>query len=229
MRGHVAHALISVVVLLLSIANVTEAKAQTATPTKSGAKTSWVGTPPPSDCTIDPMEINALVDALRPASAPSDLEAFPLDIASEAELPVGEPADAAVVEAASAAFWEAASCLNGGDFPRFLACFSPEGLNRLVLGFLTALGRAPGPLTEQELTDLKANMTVSFAATPQALVEEEQARIDAIRDERMLPDGRLLFIVDGTVTAEASLYVVFRLVDERWFVEAIGQIGSVPE
>jgi hypothetical protein len=228
MRGHLAHALVSAVVLLLSLTAAAPAMAQTATPAKSGARTSWVGTPPSSDCTVEPLGIDALVDALAPTAAPSDPEEFPLDVASEADLPTGEPADPDMVDAASADFWEAAACINAGDFPRFFASFTPEGLNGLVLGFLTASGRAPGPLTEQELTELEANVSVAFAATPVPLAGGDQARIDAIRDARMLPDGRLLFVVDGTVTADASLYVVFRLVDDRWLIDAIGQIGYVP-
>ena len=53
--------------------------------------------------------------------------------------------------------------------------------------------------------------------------------LDAIRDARVLSDGRLLFLADGALGEDATLFVVFREIDGRWLIDGIGQIGEFPE
>jgi hypothetical protein len=229
MRGYLTLSRLAAVVafLLLIVTTAGAAVAKNPTPTLSGAKTSWVGSPPPSDCTVEPLTVDAIVDAVS-APVAAEEDAFPLTVPSETDLPKGTPADDAAVDAASARLWEAVACINGGDAGGFFACFSPEGIRALFIGILGVMGRASGPLTEQELTDLEANFTAALAVTPEALAEEDWARIASIRDARMLPDKRLLLLVDGTLGEEATVYAVFRLVEEQWLIDAFGQIGIFP-
>jgi hypothetical protein len=228
MRCSIVHAILGKVVVILSLGAIAPVAAQEMSASPAGARTSWIGTPPPSDCLIEPTVVDTVVDALASPVAESDLKAFPLTIPSEEELPAGIKAKPEDVDAASATIWKSIACLNAGDIPRFTSCFSPQGLGILIFGFYTAAGRPPGPLTEQELAQVESNLTSSFAATPQPVKLEDQSRIDKIRDARLLPDGRILFLVDGTVGENSTIYAVFRLVVDQWLIDAIGQVGETP-
>jgi hypothetical protein len=69
----------------------------------------------------------------------------------------------------------------------------------------------------------------ALTASPVAAAEVDSARLDAIRDARVLSDGRLLFLADGALGEDATLFVVFREIDGRWLIDWIGQIGEFPE
>jgi hypothetical protein len=191
----------------------------------SGAATSWVGTPPPADCTIEAPSVDAVVAPLTTAYAVEE-STFPLTVPTEADLPDGEPANEEQVEAASATLWEAVACLNGGEFGKFFALLSAEGMRSFYFGITVLLGGEPATPTAQQLADLRTNLTTSLAAPPTVVAEAEQARIDAIRDARILPDGRLVCVIDGTLGVDASLYMVFSLHGDRWLIDAFGQIGT---
>jgi hypothetical protein len=228
MRCSVARALIAFAILALSVSVVSDVAAQDKTPTLTGSETSWIGIPPATDCLIDPINVQGIVDALRMTPSEEELASFPLMIANETDLPQGEAPDRDQLEVASAARWTAVACLNAGDYARFFACFSPLGINGFIQGILVAIGGTSGTLTEADLADMAASMTTTFAATPVPLATEDQVRIDKIRDARMLPDGRIIMLVDGTVGEEATVYAVFKLIDEQWLIDAIGQIGVMP-
>jgi hypothetical protein len=216
---------ISVVLLVVLGALVTApAYAQDEGATLSGAATAWIGTPPPADCTGPTASVDMIVDAL--STIPElDENAFPLTIPTEADLPAGDPASPAELAATSAVLWQAVACLNGGSFGQFFALFSPQGIRAFYYGAITAMGGEPVPPTAEQLADVRVNLTNTLATPPTPVAEQERGRIDRIRDARILPDGRLLFVIDGSLGVDASLYMVFHLDGDRWLVDAFGQIG----
>lgn len=226
MRGFLSQArLILATVVFLGLMGVAPAFAQDNTSTLSGAATSWVGTPSLEDCTAETASVDSIVDPLTTPGAFNE-STFPLIVPTEADLPEGEPASKEQVEATSATLWEAVGCLNGGDFGKFFGFLSPAGVRAFYFGITAMFGGEPAAPTAQELAELRVNLTTTLAAPPTAVPEVEQARIDGIRDARILPDGRLVCIVDGTLGVDASMYIVFSFDDERWLIDAFGQIGE---
>jgi hypothetical protein len=168
--------------------------------------------------------VDTIVDAVSTPAA-VDENASPLTIPTEADLPSGELASPAEVEAASAILWQAVAGLNGGSIGQFFAFFSPQGIRAFYLGIVEAIGGEPTPPTAQEIAEFRANLTTTLATPPTPVADADRGRIDRIRDARILPDGRLLFAIDGSLGVDASLYMVFHLDGDRWLVDAFGQIG----
>lgn len=226
MHGFLSYARLVQAALLVVVWLVAAAPAfaQDDRPPLSGAATSWVGTPPPEDCTVEAPSVDAIVDPLTTPTAFDEIT-FALTVPTEADLPEGEPAGEEAVEAASATVWEAVACLNSGDFGRFFALLSPQGMRSFYFGIIAVLGGEPAPPTAEDLAEFEENITTNLAAPPTVVPEAEQARIDGIRDARILPDGRLLVLIDGTLGVDASMYMVFSFDDERWMIDAFGQIG----
>ena len=204
------------------------AAAQEITPTSAGKATSWVGTPPSSDCVVKPVKTAAVLDALRLPFSAADIAAFPLLTPSETDLPEGEPPTADQVDAVSATFWMMVACLNAGDYPRYLALFTDQGINRFVIGIGVVMGGTAAQLSDEQLAEMGTSIDTALVATPEPLPAEEQAGIKAIRDARVLPDGRVLLLADGTGSADGTFYAVFRLIDDRWMIDATGMIGVLP-
>lgn len=229
MRCSVVRAMLMSGVLVLTLSIIAPASAQDITPTSTGKATSWVGVPPPADCMAEPIEIAAIVDALRLPFSEADIAAFPLLTPNESDLPEGEPPPADQIDAVSATFWEMVACLNAGDFPRYFGLFTDQGINGFVVGIAVVMGEPATQLTEEQIAEMATSMETTFAATPVPLIAEEQARIEAIRDVRLLSDGRVLLLADGTVSTDGTFYAVFRLVDDRWMIDATGMIGVLPE
>lgn len=226
MRGFLSFArlVLATLVVFLGLTVAAPAFAQDDTPPLSGAATSWVGTPPPEDCTVEVASVDSIVDPLTTPEAFEE-STIPLTVPAEADLPEGEPANEEVVEAASATLWEAVACLNGGDFGKFFAFMSPQGMRSFYFGIIAVLGGEPAPPTAEDLAEFETNITTNLAAPATVVPEAEQARIDVIRDARILPDGKLIFIIDGTLGVDASMYMVFSFDNERWMIDAFGQIG----
>jgi len=215
--------------LFIFFVTVAPLTALATTPTPSVVTTSWAGVPSPADCVVnESATADSIVDSLRtPVAGAASIE-FPLTIPAESDLPRGETPTKEQVDAVSAVIWNMVACINGGNYAGFFGEFTGPAISVFFGGIFVALGRAPGPFTEKELTELHTNMTASLAASPVPVADEEHARIDAIRDVRLLPDGRILLLVDGTVGTDATIYVVMTLVEERWMIDAIGQIGVFP-
>ena len=226
MRGFLSFArlVLATLVVVLGFTVVAPAFAQDDGPLLSGAATSWVGTPPPEDCTVEAASVDSIVDPLTTPEALGQ-STFPLTVPTEADLPEGEPANEGAIEAASATMWEAVACLNGGDFGRFFAFLSPQGMRSFYFGIIAVLGGEPASPTAEDLAEFETNITTNLAAPATVVPEAEQARIDGIRDSRTLPDGSLLIVIDGTLGVDASMYMVFSFDDERWMIDAFGQIG----
>ncbi len=227
MRGLLSHTLLVLTALvpLLGFLASVPALAQSDTSQLSGAATSWIGTPPPADCIAPAASVEAIVGPLTTPDAFSE-SAFPLSIPAESDLPSGESADTEAVEAASATLWSAVACLNAGDIGRFFGLLSPQGVRAFYFGISVAFGGEPEPPTAEDIADLSESLTSNLAIPPTPFPEAERVRIDGIRDARELPDGRLLFVVDGAIGDIPSMYLVFGLNDGAWLIDAFGLIGD---
>lgn len=226
MRGFLSHTIFVpvAVVLLIGILAKAPAFAQSDPSQLSGAATSWLGTPPPADCIAPAASVDAIIDPLTTPGAYAE-SAFPLSIPTEADLPTGQLADEQVVQAAAATMWAAVACLNAGDFGRFFSLLSPQGIRAFYFGIAVMMGGEPKPPTAQDIAETRENLTNSLAKPPTVVPADEQVRIDGIRDARMLPDGRLVFVVDGAIGDVSSMYLVFSLANGVWMIDAFGQIG----
>ncbi len=229
MRGHAVRCLIASLLLAGSFASAIPTVAQDSDGPLSGAETDWIGVPPPEDCTVDPITAEEYVDVLQTDTSESTNEDLTIQIPSEDDLPEGGPADDDTVAGISATLWESTACLNGGDFARFLALMTPSGVQFFLMSILEGLGRAPGPFTDEELTQYEANFTSLVAEEPEPSPIDERSSIDEIRDVRVLNNDQVLAVVDGRIGDVEAIYAVFTLDDDHWLIDVIGVIGELPD
>ena len=229
MCGHTVRCLLASLMLAGSLVGATPAIAQDSDEPLSGAETNWIGVPPPDDCRADPITAQEYVDALATDPSESTVEDLSLQIASEEDLPEGEPADDDTIDAISATLWESTACLNGGDFAKFLALMSPSGVQFFLKSILEQLGREPGPFTDEELTQYEANFTGLIEEAPEPYPVDERSSIDQIRDVRVLPSDQVLAVIDGRIGDVTAIFAVFTLDRDRWLIDALGVIGELPE
>lgn len=213
MRDAVLRFLFCVIVIATCLAPVTGA-----------AQSEWTGEPTAADCTIEPQTAKEIADAIGTEDVKEG--SLPLVGTEEESLPKGEPATDDQIDAASEALWGAVACLNAGDFGKFLGAFSPNGIRSVLLGVLTALGRAPGPLTAEELATIEANLENGLAETPVPTPAGEGSRIDRFRNVRVLPDDRILVIVDGKLITEGALVAIMVADGDHWLIDEFGQLGE---
>jgi hypothetical protein len=166
--------------------------------------------PDPSDCGVTSTveELLARVDASPVPATPDTTPAATPETAATAggapfELPEGETADAATVAAVTATMWEALACANAGDSLAGFALLS-DRFTREILG-------------EESLTE---DDVQQFAASPEALPEELHATLHAVRDVRVLPDGRVGALVESEYPDEPPAGVE---VDFFYFAEEGGR------
>jgi hypothetical protein len=229
MRQVVPRTVLALVVWILvigAVASLAVAQESPASRVAGGGK--WVGIPPASDCMSEPVSLEVVIGNLATPVAAEALTEFPVIVESEAVLPTGPAPSAEDLDKASETFWRAIACANGGDTPRFVGYFSPNGFNWLINALYQAAGRTPGPFSAEELTQIQTSLAPAFSGTPQAVATERLQRVDLIRDARVLPDGRILLIGEGGAMEKSVTYAVFRLVDDEWLVEAYGRIGPMP-
>lgn len=182
----------------LAVSGVAPVLAQESTPAAGPATVMLPIAPDPATCTADmaaPAELQAIYD---------DVHASPASAATPAPFvePVGEPADAATAAAVTAVVVDVIRCnANGG--------------NGLADAYF---------LTESHLRESLAEMTAEeFAAytTPLPLPPEEWLMVYAVRDPRVLPDGRVAanpeIIVPGVGHFRDTL--IFAQVEGRWLID----------
>lgn len=140
-------------------------------------------TPDPAACRSEPRTIDELYALLgTPVPTASDTElsvSTPAAGPAPVSLPAGEPADSATVGAITATIVEAYACFNAGDYLRAFALYSDEALQRFA---------EQGPFTK--------DIAAFFLATPEAFPEDFRSSVLAVRDVRVLPDGRVGALVD---------------------------------
>jgi hypothetical protein len=128
-------------------------------------------------------------------------------VRSEVDFPTGSPADPATADAVAVVVREFAACLNAGDLFRSMALVTDDFLCQ-------SLARA-GTVTLDE--------ALAAAATPPVpLADDERVRIVAVRDARVLADGRVgvVFVQGGLRTS----LIVLKEVGGRWLVDGIIEV-----
>lgn len=229
MRGHNARQVFVGILLSATCLVASPSGAQDAGEPLSGQESGWIGVPPPQDCRVDPISVDDYVAALATTTPESFDGELSIQIPSEDDLPDGKPADDDIVEGISATLWESTACLNGGDFARFLALMTPSGVQFFLMSILEQLGREPGPFTDEELSQYEANFANLIEEEPEPFPVDERSSIDEMKTVRVLPDDRVLAVVDGRIGDVEKIYAVFTLDDDRWLIDILGVIGDLPD
>jgi ketosteroid isomerase-like protein len=140
------------------------------------------GTPAASPATVDPAECRVaprpIEDFVAVMGTPGAVESQLLGtpVATPVLPSGGVPADPATVNAVTATVRELAACINANDLRRVSALWTDE-----------LVGRFFGGLDERGVAAL--------AATPTPLAADLRAPTVAVRDVRVLPDGRVVATV----------------------------------
>ncbi len=168
-------------------------------------------TPDPAACLVEPRTIEDLY-ALLGTPVPAAPEgprsmSTPASGSAEVSLPAGEPAGSATVVAITATIVQAYACFNAGDYLSAFALYSDDALQRFT---------EQGPFTE--------DIAAFFLATPEAFPEDFRSSVLAVRDVRVLPDGRVGALVDTndpTSPPEGADvdFVVFVEQDGRYLID----------
>jgi hypothetical protein len=154
--------------------------------------------PAPAECIVEPRPEEDFV-AVTDFVTPSDDRSAQRSLASEEELPQGQPADSGTMAAIEALERERVACLNAGDWRRFLAFYSDEAFREILASY--------GP-------DGGADIAADFLASPEPFELVDQVLVQ-VRDVRVLPDGHVAAIVD---TCEQVDFHVYRQIDGRWLI-----------
>lgn len=179
--------------LILAIAAAPVAITAPGTARAAGAEA-----PPPEACRVDRRSAAELA-VLAATPSPDRPPASPP--ARSFAPPPGDPIEAEAVMAITATQRQALACANAGDLARVLSLYSDPFVRR-ILAEAAAHGTSP-----QELLD---------RSTPaQPLQPNDRAELLAVRQGRLLADGRVGALVD-TVPASAAAVVEVNFV---WFTE----------
>jgi len=189
------------------------------------AGTARQATPPPGaealgpeECRVSPRSPEAILSVLTTPAADPGAAATDVPpaggqgtVASEDELPTGEPADAATAEAAEAVVREFTACFNARDLFRLFSLVSDDFLRELA-------AQAGVPAAEEELA-------TAAAMQPSPVSESDRQVILAIRDARVFPDGRVGVVLVGDwlndEEAPNSTLIVLVQSADRWLVDAV--------
>lgn len=170
----------------------------------AASATAQVATPSarsPSTCRIEPRTSDAVTHILETGTPRPEV---PI-----AELPKGEPADAETVAAITSLEQEFAACLNTNDWPRWLAFLTEDEVRHAVSG------------------DEVAALFASAGTLEAGGGGDQGIKGVAVRDVRLLPDGRVRAIVvwsgtsddmgpDIVLTYRETNLHLYRWVDGKW-------------
>jgi hypothetical protein len=173
----------------------------------AGAQEGLPVVPDPAECTVDAPTIDdvlAQVGATPVAELPAE-EAITMPAAFS--LPEGEPADAETVDAVTATVREALACINTGNWLSVFAFFSDDYSRRF--------GEA-NPISEAEVEMLRTPVPEMPA--------EARATLQAVREVRVLEDGRVAALVETIYPGESPPggevdFFVFVEEDGRWLID----------
>ena len=169
-------------------------------------------TPDPAECTAEPVTIEELLGLTGatpiPGTPSAGMDEETVATPEAFMLPEGEPADEETVATITAALVETLACLNTGNFLTAYALFSDEFKVRDLQEF---------PITEADLA--------YFEATPEALEAEMHASLLAVREARILEDGRVGALVETIFPDEAPGpqvdFIIFVEEDGNWLLDEI--------
>jgi hypothetical protein len=131
-------------------------------------------------------------------------------VPSLAEIREGTPASAQTVAAVTLVAREVIAAFNAGAPLRAFVHFSDDHFRR------------QGPLTPEELEVLKAPV--------RPLPPQEQETVVAVRDVRLLPDGRVsaILVSHYPTVGETSKVLVFARTGDRWQIDAVIESPPAP-
>ncbi len=166
-------------------------------------------------CTVEPRSVDELIDFyFDPAGTPLATPTPPPAYASIADLPPGEPVDAATETAIE---W---------TMVQIFACFDSEQLARAFALMTDDMVRQFGPdLTdpdEDTAEKVRANLEAQLAVTPEPVPAASGWSFD---HERRLADGR----VGGAFTdfeEEQAEFLIFEQRGELWLLAEIAEIQA---
>ena len=165
-------------------------------------------------CTVEPRDVEELIGFyFGPEGTPLPTPTA-ATVASEAELPQGEPVDPAVEEAVNATVAELFACFDAGQYARGFALMTDD------------LARQFGPDVnnpdEDTPEEVRALLEAQLAGTP--VVDEPEMEQGAStdvgrgRDVRALEGGR----VGGVWTIQGdAVFFVLEQQDDRWVVDEV--------
>jgi hypothetical protein len=166
--------------------------------------------PDPAECRVAPRSLVSLQALLAPTAA-----TWPPDVPSEADLPRGPAADPATVTAITAVARDYIACVNAWDVPRLLALATDDYVRRFVV--------VEGPITAEGYAEM---------ATPSPAEPAWRAALLAVRDARVLPDGRVgavLVLRHPRPAADSVTLFVFARSGDRWLLDdaiGVGRVGT---
>jgi hypothetical protein len=160
--------------------------------------------PAADECQVSPRTIESVLTA-RTSGTPVP----EVDVGSEEQLPKGAPADAATIAAVTAVEREFAACYNAAQWLRALALFTDNAIRTFADDFAS----------DQELTEFLAT-----PGTPDAdALGEIQIVLVAVRDVRVLPDGRVGAVVEWGRSVRSGVdevnFHIYTQKDGRWLLD----------
>ena len=185
------------------------ALAQDATPTAD--------VPQPAECTVEPVNPATLLSSVGGADTTSPL--FTTEAVDEASLPDGPAVTEEELEGVTQTVRELVACANAFDPLRILALISEQ--------YIGQLGGAA--LAAQQQPELAMQLIDRFPVPIAAIDTAEPVAMLAIRDTRLLPDGRVGAILESPVPGSDQTGVFFvSFIDEggRWLVDDVVPIAS---
>jgi hypothetical protein len=159
-------------------------------------------------CTVEPRTPGAISEIVTEEDLANSV---PFDDAVEYVKPEGDPADEATVAAVTETVTQLIACTNAGDFLRFLATFSDDGLRRhgADLGL---------PIADDDPI-----------LTPEPTADDFLA-LGAIEDTIVMTDGRVSALVtliyDGEVPGERA-QLIFSKQEDRWLIDQLQPVTSL--
>jgi hypothetical protein len=171
--------------------------------------------PAPAECRVAPRSLASL-QALEATPPPAPTAApWPPDVPTEADLPQGPPADPATAAAIEAVARAYIACVDAGDLPRLFALATDDYTRHFVA--------EEGPITAERYAEL---------ATPYPSEPAGRAALLAVRDARVLADGRVGAVLvvrhphPGADSVSVTCFVFARSGD-RWLLDdAIGVVRA---
>jgi copper transport protein len=172
-----------------------------------GTPTAQVDIPDPSECTIPPADVSAMIANITPSTVQPTP---PPPVGPDFVWPRGESATQAQTDGITQTVREFVACASAHDFARRTALYS----DHYLLPYLSSLD-----------DQAKQGIIAAAAAPASPVPEGERGWIQEIRDVRVLPDGRVgaRVVIDDPVNHPHVTYavLVFSQSGDRWLIDEI--------
>lgn len=176
--------------------------------------------PGASECSVQPVEIAALLGATGAADPNSPL--FATQPVTENSLPDGPAVTDEELAAITGTVRQLVACANAFDPFRILALISDKYIGQLASAALAA----------QDQPELAQQLLLRFPVPLGAVDGGAPVAMIPVRDARLLPDGRIGAILEASIASAtgddtmALFYVSFVDQDGRWLVDEVTPVTS---